>query len=110
MEFYRQAQRKQTPARKGKALELAEFAEKKFLPFIRASSLDNDTKRYYETGWRLLAGSPAKHWRMDLIKTSEAELLCFWQVGLAHFGGLIWPTLGTLRFRGQCSVLLERSP
>ena len=19
---------------------------------------------------------------------------CFWQVGLAHFGGLIWPTLG----------------
>jgi hypothetical protein len=20
--------------------------------------------------------------------------LCFWQVGLAHFGGLIWPTLG----------------
>ena len=25
---------------------------------------------------------------------------CFWQVGLAHFGGLIWPTLGTLSFRG----------
>jgi hypothetical protein len=22
------------------------------------------------------------------------ENLCFWQVGLAHFGGLIWPTLG----------------
>ncbi len=77
MEFYRQAQRKQTPVRKGKALELAEFAEKKFLPFVRASSLDNDTKRYYETGWRLLAGSPAKHWRMDLIKTSEADLLQF---------------------------------
>ncbi len=25
---------------------------------------------------------------------------CFWQVGLAHFGGLIWPTLGTLSLRG----------
>jgi hypothetical protein len=25
---------------------------------------------------------------------------CFWQVAVAHFGGLIWPTLGTLSFRG----------
>jgi hypothetical protein len=25
-------------------------------------------------------------------------LMCFWQLGLAHFGGLIWPTLGTLKF------------
>jgi hypothetical protein len=25
---------------------------------------------------------------------------CFWQLALAHFGGLIWPTLGTLMFRG----------
>jgi hypothetical protein len=25
---------------------------------------------------------------------------CFWQLALAHFGGLIWPTLGKLSFRG----------
>jgi hypothetical protein len=26
--------------------------------------------------------------------SSPTALACFWQVGLAHFGGLIWPTLG----------------
>ena len=36
--------------------------------------------------------------------------LCFWQLVLAHFGGLMWPTLGTLSLRGYCSLLLERSP
>ena len=77
MEFYRQAQRKQMPVRKGRAQMLSEFAERKFLPFIKADSLDNDTKRYYETGWRLLSESPAKDWRMDLIKASEADLLRF---------------------------------
>lgn len=77
MEFYRQAQRKQIPVRKGRTQMLSEFAERKFLPFIKASSLDNDTKRYYETGWRLLSESPAKDWRMDFIKASEADLLRF---------------------------------
>ena len=35
---------------------------------------------------------------------------CVWQLGLAHFGSLFWPTPGTLGLRGYCSVLLERSP
>ena len=26
--------------------------------------------------------------------------LCFWQLALAQFGGLMWPTLGTLSLRG----------
>jgi hypothetical protein len=69
MTFYRQAQQKQLPARTRPAL-LSEFAEKKFLPFIRAGSLDADTKRYYETGWRLLSKTPAKGWRLDQIKGS----------------------------------------
>src|SRR5579885_849421 len=76
MTFYRQAQQKQNPTRKRPAL-LFEFAEKKFLPFIRESSLDADTKRYYETGWRLLSETPARDWRMDQIKGSQAELLSF---------------------------------
>ncbi len=71
--FYRQAERKQTPVRKGKALVLAKFAEKKFLPFIRASSLDDNTKRYYETGWRLLTDSPTRDWRMDLTRRSRNQ-------------------------------------
>jgi hypothetical protein len=31
---------------------------------------------------------------------------CVWQLGLAHFGSLFWPTPGTLGLRGYCSVLL----
>ncbi len=62
MTFYRQAQQKQNPTRKRPAL-LFEFAEKKFLPFIRESSLDSET--------------PARDWRMDQIKGSQAELLSF---------------------------------
>jgi len=54
-----------------------EFAENKFLPFIQASSLDTDTKRYYETGWHLLSETPARNWRMDQIKSSQAEVLSF---------------------------------
>ncbi|MGA9985453.1 MAG: site-specific integrase [Acidobacteriaceae bacterium] len=76
MAFYRQAQQKQLPARRRPAL-LSEFAEKKFLPFIKAGSLDADTKRYYETGWRLLSKTPAKGWRLDQIKGSQAEVLSF---------------------------------
>ncbi len=77
MEFYRQAQQKQIPMRKKRPLYLAEFAEEKFLPFVRESALDADTKRYYETGWRLLSDTPAKDWRMDQIKKSQAEVLNF---------------------------------
>jgi hypothetical protein len=29
-----------------------------------------------------------------LPKVSITPYVCFWQVGLAHFGGLIWPTHG----------------
>jgi len=77
MEFLRQAQRRQLPARTKHAPLLTESAKEKFLPFIQASSLDGDTKRYYETGWRLLSETPAKSWRIDQIKGSEAEMHSF---------------------------------
>ena len=34
--------------------------------------------------------------RGDVIANGK---ICFWQVGLAHFGGLIWPTPGTLKVK-----------
>ena len=41
--------------------------------------------------------------RRRKIEERAAQLisddLCFWQVGLAHFGGLIWPTPGTLKVK-----------
>jgi DNA-binding protein len=30
----------------------------------------------------------------NLAKGVAVSEICFWQVGLAHFGGLIWPTMG----------------
>ena len=55
---------------------------------------------------RILTLSEARrHFHLDLngmldraeaaakaAKTRRQQLSCFWQVGLAHFGGLIWPT------------------
>ena len=43
-----------------------------------------------------IAIAPDLFWRqepgVDLSVTSEADW-CFWQLHLAHFGNLIWPTL-----------------
>src|SRR5664280_2593906 len=30
------------------------------------------------------------------VSSGSHSISCFWQLALAHFGGLIWPTLGTL--------------
>lgn len=77
MEFFRQVQNAQIPARKQPLVLLSEFARAKFLPFIQASSLDADTKRYYETGWRLLSETVAKNWQINQIRGSQADLLAF---------------------------------
>jgi hypothetical protein len=76
-ELLRQAQTGTAPARKGPIPILSVFAEERFLPYIQASQLDSDTKRYYETGCRLLSGTRIKDWRLDRISTLEAELLQF---------------------------------
>jgi len=49
----------------------------RFLPYIQASQLDSDTKRYYDTGWRLLSATRIVDWRLDRMTTTEAELLQF---------------------------------
>ena len=36
----------------------------------------------------------------------QQDVECVWQLGLAHCGGLFWPTPGPLGLRGYCSVLL----
>lgn len=76
-EFLRQAQDKEAPALKSRAPRVREFAENQFLPFVKASSLDPDTKRYYATGWRLLEGSDAANWRLDQVTRSRADTLQF---------------------------------
>ncbi len=45
-----------------------------------------------KTGWDIRSAVDV------LIAAKEVE--CVWQYGLAHFGGLFWPTPGTLWLRG----------
>jgi Phage integrase family len=76
-ELLREAQAGVKPARKGPMPVLSSFIKERFLPYIQASQLDSDTKRYYETGWRLLAPTRIADWRLDRITTTEVELLQF---------------------------------
>lgn len=76
-ELIKAAQMDAEPAHKGPAPFLNVFATEKFLPYVEGSQLDSDTKRYYENGWRLLSETPIAGWRLDRIKTSDAEGLKF---------------------------------
>ncbi|MGB6131591.1 MAG: tyrosine-type recombinase/integrase [Acidobacteriaceae bacterium] len=77
MEFYRREQRRRRPSQKQKIRTVAELAKERFLPFIEASTLDSDSKRYYQTGWRLLSESVARDWRLEEIDASEVDTLRF---------------------------------
>ena len=37
--------------------------------------------------------------RIARVVEEACELACVWQLDLAHYGGLIWPTPGTLRLK-----------
>ncbi len=77
MGFYRQAQRNQTPVRKGQMMRLSEFATEKFLPFIKDSSLAVNSKNYYQSGWRMLKSTHVADLRLDSITTAVADTLKF---------------------------------
>lgn len=80
-ELIKAAQENKEPVHKGPPPILSVFASEKFLPYIEASQLDSDTKRYYKTGWRLLSETSIAGCRMDRIKTADAELLQFTGTG-----------------------------
>jgi hypothetical protein len=75
-EIIRAAEQEQ-PIRRGPAPILSVFAAEKFLPYVEASQLDLDSKRYYQNGWRLLSGSRMAGTRMDRITTADADTLQF---------------------------------
>ena len=74
-EFLRQAQRNEAPVRKGQALTLRQFAEERFLLFVEASTLAEQSKLYYRAGWRMLKSLPVASLRLDCITTSVADTL-----------------------------------
>jgi len=74
-EFIRQAQRNESPVRKGQMMRLRLFAEDRFLPFVEASTLAEKSKLYYQNGWRILKSLPVADLRLDCITTSVADTL-----------------------------------
>jgi hypothetical protein len=74
-EFLRQAQRNEAPVRRGQMSRLREFAKDRFLPFVEASTLAKQSKRYYAAGWRMLESLPVADMRLDCITTSVADTL-----------------------------------
>jgi hypothetical protein len=44
-----------------------------------------------DLGMRKLPPTAAEE-LLEIVMRRHERASCFWQVGLAHFGGLIWPT------------------
>jgi len=74
-DFLRQAQRNEAPVRKGQMIKLRELAEDRFLPFVEASTLAENTKLCYQHGWKTLKLLPVADLRLDCITTSVADTL-----------------------------------
>jgi hypothetical protein len=75
-EFLRQAQRNEMPTRRGQMMKLRQLAEERFLPFVEASTLAEQSKLYYNAGWRMLkALDVVPDMRLDCITTSAADTL-----------------------------------
>src|SRR5690349_20663746 len=82
-----------------KAPVFRDFKER-FLGYVRNSHLDPDTKRYYETGCRMLMQTPISGMRLDIIRTSDAETLQF-------SGGASTANCGLRTLRRMLSLAVE---
>lgn len=73
-EFLRQAQRNESPVRKGQMITLREFAEKTFLPWIEDNAgIKAKTKECYRDGWQSIQGQAIAGMKMDAIRTTHIE-------------------------------------
>lgn len=59
-----------------RTLTLAEFS-KRFLDWVKTARLEPESRKYYESGWRMLSQTPIAAMRLSHITTDEAEALRF---------------------------------
>lgn len=59
-----------------RTLTLAEFS-KRFLDWVKTARLEPESRKYYESGWRMLSQTPIAAMRVAHITTDEAEALRF---------------------------------
>ena len=76
-DLIKEAQAGEAPKRKEPAPRLQQFVDDRFLPFIKSSQLDPDSKRYYENGWRMLKVTAVADRQINAIKSADAAILAF---------------------------------
>jgi integrase len=76
-DLIKEAQLGDVPKPKGPSPKLQAFADDCFLPFVKSSQLDPDSKRYYENGWRMLKATPIADQTIASIKAAHATILEF---------------------------------
>ncbi len=59
-----------------RTLTLTDFS-KRFLDWVKSARLEPESRKYYESGWRMLSQTPIAAMRMAHITTDEAEALRF---------------------------------
>jgi len=59
-----------------RTLTLADFS-KRFLDWVKTARLEPESRKYYESGWRMLSQTPIAAMRVSHITTDEAEALRF---------------------------------
>ena len=76
-DLIKEAQAGEAPKPKGPAPRLKQFVDDRFLPFIKNSQLDPDSKRYYENGWRMLKAMNIAERPINSIKSADCAVLPF---------------------------------
>lgn len=74
-DLIKEVQAGEAPKPRGPAPRLQQFVDDRFLPFIKNSQLDPDSKRYYENGWRMLKATNIAEQPLNRIKSADAAVL-----------------------------------
>jgi integrase len=107
-DFIKEAQAGVVPKLKGPAPRLQQFVGDRFLPFIKSSQLDPDSKRYYENGWRMLKATNIADRSLTSIKSADAAVLQF--PGSGSNANCALRTLRRILSFARESELLENVP
>jgi integrase len=74
-QLMQEAKRRKITAQR-RTLTLAEFS-KRFLNWVNTARLEPESRKYYESGWKMLSQTPMAAMRLTHITTDEAEALRF---------------------------------
>jgi hypothetical protein len=74
-QLMQEAKRRKLTAQR-RTLTLAEFSAR-FLSWVKTTRLEPQSRKYYESGWKMLSQTPIAAMRLTHITTDDAEALRF---------------------------------